>query len=92
MSYATKFLTKLYCVFQMWTNVRKTRVPVESALTTRAPTPASAAPATRARSPARSAEVRPRWDGGVCAQGGICFGGVQWGLTSLYQEPLTWSH
>lgn len=41
----------------MWMNVRKTRVPVESALITRAPTPASAAPATRARSPGRSAET-----------------------------------
>lgn len=66
MSYAIRFLTKIYCVFQMWMNVRKTRVPVESALITRAPTPASAAPATRVRSPGRSAEVRPRWDKGAC--------------------------
>lgn len=68
MSYAIKFLTKIYCVFQMWMNVRKTHVPGESALITRAPTPAIAAPATRARSPGRSAEVRPAGIGGMCAQ------------------------
>lgn len=50
----------------MWMNVRKTRVPVESALITRAPTPASAAPATRARSPGPSAEVRPLLGWGPC--------------------------